>query len=80
MPDLEPSLRALLAERLGVPAAGVSADTLLLEDLGVDSLALIELTMAVEARYGVTLPDDRMARVHSVADLAALLAGATASR
>jgi acyl carrier protein len=57
------------------PAGGgtLSPDTRLVEDLGYYSLRLFELSMVVEARFGVELPPEDTMVVSTVADLRALI-------
>ncbi len=53
----------------------------IVEDLGIDSLAAIELMVALESRYNVQLVDNpRVAAVVTVQDLVALLDNAVAAR
>ena len=66
-------LRALAAEQLGVDLGGAGRDALLVEDLGVDSLALTELAMALEDSYAVELPEDQLAGVETLGDLETLV-------
>ena len=76
---VDPGLTALLVQRLGVARADVRADALLAEDLGLDSLALTELAMTLEDEAGVLLPEEVLARVATVGDLAAVLDAADAA-
>lgn len=70
------SLRDFVAGHLGVPGDDLAPDALLLEDLGLDSLTVLELGMALEERYGVTLDDATLGGIHSYGDLVrAVLAG-----
>ncbi|MFQ5878317.1 MAG: AMP-binding protein [Acidobacteriota bacterium] len=54
-------LRRLVAEVAKVPAADVAETAPLVDGLGLSSLDLVELTVAVEDRFGVSLPEDRLA-------------------
>ena len=62
-------LRSLAAEHLDLAPERLRPDALLGEDLGVDSLAAIELGMVLEDEFGISLPDDVLAGVHSFGDL-----------
>lgn len=57
-PDLTARLRNVSAEHLHVSAAELQADALLVDDLGLDSLAAIEWGMVVEDAFGIALPED----------------------
>ena len=51
-------VKELLAEQLGIDAKTINDDSNILEDLGADSLDIIEMLMTLEDEYGVTIPDD----------------------
>ena len=55
----------------GLPA--VTTASVLDRDLGLDSLARVELLMRLESRFGVALPEDTLQRVETVADLLSAL-------
>ncbi len=44
------------------------------EDLGADSLDLVQITMALEERFALAIPDERAERVHTVGDVFELMA------
>jgi acyl carrier protein len=47
-------------------------------DLGIDSLTLVEIVVAVEDRFGLVIPDDDWSRFRKVGDLVTYLAAAAA--
>ena len=53
----------------------VTAETLLVEDLGLDSVQIMELLLDVEDRYDVSIPLNILPEVRTVADLARQLQG-----
>ena len=62
-------IAALLAEQFGVEADSITMDTSF-EDLGADSLDIVELTMAVEEEFGLeNMDEDDLSGVATVADL-----------
>jgi acyl carrier protein len=63
----------ILARELGVPEAQLTRDAKLQEDLGADSLTLVEVIMALEDRFDVVIPDERSERVETVGDVFELL-------
>lgn len=71
-------VRSAVGAHLGLPAERLTDNALLGEELAVDSLAAIELAMALEEQFGVRLGEDVMSRVHTYGDLerAVLAAGA----
>lgn len=71
-PDrVEARLVELAVEHLDVDPARLRQDALLGEDLGVDSLAAIELGMVLEDEFGISLPDDVLADIQTYGDLVA---------
>ncbi|PZS25366.1 MAG: hypothetical protein DLM59_20300 [Pseudonocardiales bacterium] len=66
---MTPEIRAFVAAHLDVPADRLTDRVLLGEELAVDSLAAIELAMALEEEFGIGLSEDVMAGVHTYGDL-----------
>src|SRR5437879_4988880 len=66
---IESHLRYLVADRLGVGDQELVPDVDLREDLAVDSLDLLELALAVEAEFGIALPERVLDRVRRYGDL-----------
>lgn len=64
----------ILTDALGVEDKQLTPESRLIEDLGADSLTLIEISMALEDRFSLSLPDDQLERVQSVSDIFELLA------
>jgi acyl carrier protein len=67
---------AMLAELRGGPPPPVALDEELERDLGIDSLARVELAMRVERTFGVRLPEERAAEAATVRDLLEVIASA----
>ncbi|MGA5821136.1 acyl carrier protein [Kitasatospora sp. NPDC094028] len=72
--DILNTVVAIVEEVLGVAPAEVSAETSFTDDLDVDSLAMVEITVAVEDRFELTIPDDRTAELRTVGDMVDYLA------
>ena len=76
----EESVRQLLATFLKLPPARLQPDTRL-DDLGLDSLAAVELIFEIEERFSVRVPNERAAEFRTVRAIAegvrALQAGAS---
>lgn len=64
----------LLTEGLGVDRQQLTMDARLKEDLGADSLTLVEINMALEEHFNLSIPDERLERVQTVGDVLELLA------
>jgi len=75
----EASLRALVAETLGVDTDELSPDVSLVDDLAADSLDLAELVVRVETELGLRIPDVVVDRVRTYADLVRAAARAARS-
>jgi len=75
-------VKQAVAEALGIPRSRVQLDSLLREDLGADSLDLVEIAVALEEAFGIEVPDEEMERAHTVRDLVRYVAWAqsTAAR
>jgi acyl carrier protein len=65
--DLLKTFTDLLTSDFGVPADEISAESTF-EALGLDSLDIVELTLALEDRTGIKLGDDDLEQVRSVQD------------
>ncbi|MBP2301133.1 acyl carrier protein [Azospirillum picis] len=52
---------------------GVTPETNIVRDLGLDSLAVMNFVMTLEDRFDVSIPMDRLVGIETVADLAATL-------
>ena len=66
--EVRSRISAALQEVVGRPVA-VSDDTDIVNDLGLDSLAVMNFVMALEDEYDISMPLDRMAEVQTVGDL-----------
>jgi acyl carrier protein len=73
IPDLEARLKLILTQRLGISPDEIRLDAMLVEDLGMDSLDAVELAIATERQFNVTLSDEQMAKLRTVADIVALI-------
>ena len=69
------TVRKVLAEQLEVDAASITMDTDIINDLGADSLDLVELVMSLEERYDIVLTDDKTAGVRTVGQVVKMLEG-----
>jgi acyl carrier protein len=76
--DIEVRVRQILTERLGLSPEALSAEARLVEDLGMDSLDAVELSIAMERQFKITLSDDQMARLKTVGDVMLVVQGLVA--
>lgn len=69
MSDTADRVQKIVVEHLGVEADKVTQDANFIDDLGADSLDIVELVMAFEEEFGVEIPDDDAAdKIATVGD------------
>lgn len=61
-------VRAIISEQLGVSADGFKDDASFIDDLGADSLAVVELVLALEEQFKINIPDTETEKIRTVAD------------
>lgn len=59
----------MLAEQLGVAVDSITPNSEVVKDLGADSLDVVELMMALEDEYGITLPEGEVESIKTVQDI-----------
>ncbi|HIQ78968.1 MAG TPA: acyl carrier protein [Candidatus Scatomorpha intestinavium] len=67
------TVRELLARQLEIDPALIGPNTDILEDLGADSLDIVELVMAIEEEYDIVITDERAQNVRTVEQLVDML-------
>lgn len=65
---LDPRLKSIIAEQLGVDEERVIPTASFADDLDADSLDLVELIMSIEEEFGVEIPDEDAEKMATVAD------------
>ncbi|MER5918287.1 acyl carrier protein [Streptomyces sp. NPDC001982] len=63
-------LAEIVNEIAGIPVEDVRADKSFTDDLDIDSLSMVEVVVAAEERFGVTIPDKDVQSLKTVADAA----------
>ena len=66
--NLDDRVRALVAEQLGVQATEVKMESAFIDDLGADSLDIVELVMAMEEEFGFEIADEHAEKIKTVGD------------
>lgn len=66
-------VRAAIARQLDTDESKITMESRLIDDLKADSLDVVELIMDFEQEYGVEIPDDKLASIHTVGDIVAFL-------
>ena len=63
-------IKALLADQFDVDADSITADTDLLDDLGADSLDLVDMLMSLEDEFNIgEVPDEMVEKIRTVGQL-----------
>lgn len=75
-PDLLAGLAEVLEEVAGTPADAVVPTATFDKDLDVDSLTMVEVVVACEERFGVTIPDEALENLRTVGDAVQYIADA----
>ena len=65
---IEDKVRQIVVEKLGVEASEVTPNASFVEDLGADSLDLVELVMEFETAFGIQIPDEDTEKIRRVQD------------
>lgn len=66
-------IKELISEKLNVSEDEITEDTVLTDDLGADSIDIMELIMAFEAEYDVELPTEELENISTVRDIMDLM-------
>ena len=66
-------VRKILAEQLNKDESKINAETKIVEDLGADSLDMVELLMMLEEDFGIVIPDEQAMSLKTVGDIVSLL-------
>lgn len=61
-------VKAVVVEQLSVNADEVKEESKFVEDLGADSLDVVELVMALEEKFEIEIPDDQAEKIQTVGD------------
>ncbi len=67
--SIEQRVKDIIVEQLGVNADQVTAEAKFIEDLGADSLDIVELVMALEEEFGNEIPDEQAEKLLTVGDV-----------
>ena len=68
MSDTFNEVKTVIAEELEVEEEQISMESLIVDDLGADSLDVVELIMRLEEKFEVEIPDEDAEKIQSVGD------------
>jgi acyl carrier protein len=66
---LEERIKEIIADQLGVEQEKIVPEAKFVEDLGADSLDVVELIMAFEEEFGIEIPDEDAEKIQTVGDV-----------
>jgi acyl carrier protein len=67
-------VKEVIVEQLNVEEDDVTEDAAFVDDLGADSLDIVELVMALEEQFGISIPDDQAEKIKTVNDAVSFIA------
>ena len=73
MSAIPAKVKEVIVEQLGVDPERVKAEASFIDDLGADSLDIVELVMAMEEEFGIEIPDEDAEKLKTVQDVASYL-------
>ena len=79
MSDVAERVKKIVVENLGVEGEKVVETASFIDDLGADSLDIVELVMAFEEEFGCEIPDDAAEQIQTVGDAVKFLEKSAAS-
>ena len=67
--SLEPKIKKIIEEQLGVEGDRIKPEASFIDDLGADSLDIVELVMAMEEEFDLEIPDEEAEKLKKVQDV-----------
>ncbi|HKA13613.1 MAG TPA: acyl carrier protein [Myxococcota bacterium] len=72
-------IRSILAEQLGLEPSEIRPEANILDDLGADSLDVVEMVMSLEQAFDIEMPDEEVEAMRTIADLERFVTSALAA-
>ena len=66
--DLETRVADIIVEQLGATKEEIVPEASFIDDLGADSLDIVELVMAIEETFDIEIPDDDAEKIQTIGD------------
>ena len=73
MSAVEEKVKSIVVNQLGVNEEEVTNEASFVEDLGADSLDIVELVMALEEEFGIEIPDEEAEKIRTVGEAIAFI-------
>ncbi|MEN9846544.1 MAG: hypothetical protein RIS36_1691 [Pseudomonadota bacterium] len=73
--EISERVKSIIVEQLGVSLEEVTPQASFIEDLGADSLDIVELIMALEEEYDLEIPDEDAEKIQTVDDVTKYIQG-----
>lgn len=73
--SIEPRIKKIIEEQLGVEGDRIKPEASFIDDLGADSLDIVELVMAMEEEFDIEIPDEDAEKLRTVSDVTKYLQG-----
>ena len=71
--SLQPKVAKIIEEQLGVDQEKIKPEASFIDDLGADSLDIVELVMAMEEEFDIEIPDEDAEKLKTVSDVTTYL-------
>ncbi|WP_456399691.1 acyl carrier protein [Mesoaciditoga sp.] len=69
MDDIFEKVKNIISDKLGVEASSISEDSSFIDDLGADSLDVVDIVMAFEDEFGIKVEDEDLEKFSTVKDV-----------
>ena len=69
MSDVFNDVKSLIAEQLEVDEEQIAMESMIVDDLGADSLDVVELIMHLEDKFSIEIPEEESEKIQTVADV-----------
>ncbi|MFN4111128.1 MAG: acyl carrier protein [Ignavibacteria bacterium] len=67
--DIQAKVKEIIMDKLGVEESQITPEASFINDLGADSLDIVELVMAFEQAFNLTIPDEDSEKIQTVGDV-----------
>lgn len=69
--EMNDKIKEIIADELGIDAMSIADDAKIIDDLGADSLAVMQIVMAIEDEFDVSVEEDKIMSLATVNDIVA---------